>query len=430
MPLVFCFIEATRPAEYNLAISSKYSLPSQPMINQASITRRSFRFDISELSGSLADLGVMLPLVVALISLNGVNAASAFVVIGLAYFLNAFAYRLPVPVQPLKALAATALALNLSPQLITAAAWWVAAIFLLLSFTGAVHWLAGLFPTAVVRGIQVGLGLLLLRSAWNLVVTPGQGWAVLWSLGGFSIPLPWVAAGGALLVMLLGLWLRHSWAGLLVILFGLLLGLAAFGFPQAQLAFSWPRLAAPHLADFWPALWLLVVPQIPLSLANSVFATSDAARQYFGPAAEHVSPRKLLLTMGLGNLAAAAFGGVPVCHGSGGLTAHVRFGARTGGALLIIGTLFLALGLFGGGSILSLLGLIPFAALGVLLAYVGIQHMMLAADLRGAQAWSVAVLVALVAWFTLNLAWGFGAGLLLHSVWVWVQKLGRRTERN
>jgi SulP family sulfate permease len=387
------------------------------------------RFTIGELSGSLADLGVMLPLVVALISLSGVNASSAFFVIGLVYFLNAFAYRLPVPVQPLKALAATALALNLPAQMITAAAWWMAGIFLLLALTGAVRWLARLFPTAVVRGIQLGLGLLLLTSAWTLVSASGEDWATAWSLGGLSLRLPWVAALGAVVIMLLSLWLSPYWAGFLVILFGLVLGLAAFGFPQARLAFSLPALAVPNFADYWPAFLLLVVPQVPLSLANSVFATSDAARQYFGEAGEVVSPRRLLLTMGLGNVAAAAFGGVPVCHGSGGLTAHVRLGARSGGALLIIGTLFLLLGLFGASSILALLGVIPFAALGVLLAYVGVQHMWLAADLRGVQAWSVALLVAGVAWFTKNLAWGFAAGLALHYIWVGINKLGWLSQR-
>src|SRR3972149_9805149 len=132
------------------------------MSGPATSALEGFRFDISELYGSLGDLGVMLPLVVALISLNGVNATSAFFVIGLIYFLNAFTYRLPAPVQPRKALAVTALALNLSSPVITAAAWWGAGIFPVLSFTGAVRWLASLFPTAVVRGIQVGLGLLLL----------------------------------------------------------------------------------------------------------------------------------------------------------------------------------------------------------------------------------------------------------------------------
>jgi len=88
-----------------------------------------FRFTLSELSGALADLGVLLPLTLALITLNGINATSAFMVIGLAYVLNAFAYRLPIPVQPLKSLAATASALGLSSGVVNAGAWWMAIIF-------------------------------------------------------------------------------------------------------------------------------------------------------------------------------------------------------------------------------------------------------------------------------------------------------------
>jgi hypothetical protein len=376
-----------------------------------------FRFDLAELSGALADLGVMLPLVMALITLNGVNASSAFVVIALAYFLNALAYRLPVPVQPLKALAAAALALGLTPGVITASAWWIAAIFLILAFSGAVTWVAKLFPQPVVRGIQIGLGLLLLRSAWTLITVPAIGWEGDLLLGSFHFSWAWLITLVALVALIVGFLWRPYWSGLLVVLCGLALGLIRFGFPDLQLAFSLPTLVTPSFSDFGPAFVLLVIPQVPLSLANSVFATSDAARQYFGPAGEKVSSKRLLLTMGTANLAAAALGGVPVCHGSGGLTAHYRLGARTGGALLMIGVLFLALGILGGEGLLSLLRLIPFPALGVLLVYVGFQHILLAKDLRGARAWSVALIVAVVAGLSQNLALGFLAGIVLYAAW-------------
>lgn len=381
-----------------------------------------FRFNLAELSGALADLGVMLPLVLALISLNGVNASSAFVVVAFAYFLNAFAYRLPVPVQPLKALAAAALALGLTPGVITASAWWIAGIFLLLAVSGAVVWIGKLFPVPVVRGIQIGLGILLLRSAWALVTVPADGWEGSLVFSGLSIPWLWVATLLAAAALAAGLLWRPSWAGLLVVLSGLLFGLMRFGAPDLQLALAVPSPVLPRLEDFGPAFVLLVLPQVPLSLANSVFATSDAARQYFGSAGERVSPRRLLLTMGTANLAAAALGGVPVCHGSGGLTAHYRLGARTGGALLIIGALFLALGLLGGAGLLSLLRLIPFPALGILLAYVGVQHMLLAKDLIGFRAWTVALLVALLAWLTQNLALGFLGGVCLHAAWALLER--------
>jgi MFS superfamily sulfate permease-like transporter len=393
------------------------------------------RFDLGEISGAVADLGVMLPLVLALITLNGVNASSAFVVIALAYFLNAFAYHLPVPVQPLKALAAAALALGLTPGVITASAWWMAAIFLLLAVSGAVSWVSKFFPQPVVRGIQIGLGLLLLKSAWTLLSVPSVGWDGYLHLGGAHIPWLWMAGLLALVALVVGLLWRPSWAGLLVVLGGLCLGLVRFGLPDIEFAFTLPSLVIPSLPDFGPAFVLLVLPQVPLSLANSVFATSDAARQYFGPDGERASPLRLLLTMGTANVAAAALGGVPVCHGSGGLTAHYRLGARTGGALLIIGTLFLALGLLGGSGLLSLLQLIPFPALGVLLIYVGAQHMLLAKDLRGVRDWAVALLVAALAWLTQNLAVGFLGGLSLNAAWSLYERIrlaanGRRPRAN
>ena len=387
-------------------------MPNSPVIQRLP----KFRFDLAELSGSVADLGVMLPLILALITLNGVNATSTFLVIALAYFLNAFAYRLPVPVQPLKALAASALALGLSPGVISASAWCVSAIFLLLALSGAVEWVSKLFPAPVVRGIQIGLGLLLLRSAWTLITVPADGWEKSIEIGGLSLPLLWLVTFVATIALIASLIWRPSWAGLVVVFCGLLIGLYRFGLPNFQLGLAIPRFDLPSLTDFWPAFVLLVIPQVPLSLANSVFATSDAARQYFGASGEHVSPKRLLMTMGTANIAAAALGGVPVCHGSGGLTAHYRLGARTGGALLFIGVFFLLLGLFGGAGLLSLLRLIPFPALGVLLFYVGFQHMLLARDLKGARRWMVALLVALLSLATQNLAYGFVAGISLHAL--------------
>ncbi len=362
-----------------------------------------FRFTLSELSGALADLGVLLPLALALIMLNGVNATSAFAVIGLAYLLNAFAYRLPIPVQPLKSLAATALALGLAPGVVNAGAWWMAMIFLGLALTNAARSIAVLFPKPIVRGIQLGLALLLMNSAWTLIRPQG-------------CPDPfdlWLVLGGLAVLGLLVL-VRRDWASLGVIAFGVATALARSGLPALTFAPALPVPTLPAMSDLGPALWLLALPQIPLSLANSVFSTEDAARQYFAQAAEHVTPRRLLATMGLGNLAAALFGGVPVCHGCGGLTAHYRLGARTGGAPLMLGTFFLLVGLLGGKTLLPILQLIPFPILGVLLAYVGAQHALLARDLNGRGEWLPALTVALVAWLTRNLAIGFAAGALTH----------------
>jgi hypothetical protein len=359
---------------------------------------RPFRFTISELSGAVADLGVMLPLLLALVTLNGVDAVSAFTVVGAAYLIAAFTYRLPIPVQPLKSLAATALALRLGAPVVTAGAYWVAAAFLLFALTGADRWVGRLFPTAIVRGIQVGLGLLLIRSSASLI---GSNWMV---------------ALLAAAVLAVALWTRPGIAALLVILVGLAEGLLSHGWPGGGFSVQLPAWTGfPPRAAFGPGFWLLALPQIPLSLANSVYATRDAAAQYFGDEArERVTATRLLGTMSVMNVMAAVFGGVPLCHGCGGLTAHYRLGARTGGAPLMIGVLFLAVGLAGGTALVPLARLIPFGVLGVLLVYVGVQHLLLARDVRGAADWTVVAAVALAAVATQNLAIGFAAGLAVR----------------
>ncbi len=364
------------------------------------------RFSLAEASGAVADLGVLLPLTLALISLNGVNATSAFVGLGLAYLLSALAYRLPIPIQPLKSLAATALALGLSTTVIVAGAWWLALVFLLLALAPVTDRLASLFPPAVVRGIQLGLSYLLLRSAWGLVFgAPAE-------LSLLNVPVAALAAGA---VLLLALWRWPAAAGLSVIGVGVVVGLWQQGAPPIALGLAPPRLApVPSARDFLSALWLLAIPQLPLSLANSVYATRDTARQYFPVEGQRVTPRRLLATMGLSNAVAALLGGIPGCHGSGRLTAHYRLGARTGGAPLLLGLTFLAVGVLGGPGLLPLLGVVPGAVLGVLLTYVGVQHALLARSLRGWAEWAPALAVVVTTMFSRNLALGFGVGLAVH----------------
>lgn len=374
----------------------------------------SFRFCLAEVSGALADLGVLLPLTLALITLNGVNATSAFVVIGLAYLLNAFTYHLPIPVQPLKSLSATALALGLSASVVTAGAWWMAIILIGLAITNAAHWISRLFPKPIVRGIQLGLALLLINSAWTL-----------WQPSATSPAIDGVAIVGSLIVLGICLLVKRDWAALAVIEFGTIVVIVRSGLPTLSFQPALPAITLPSISDFGPALWLLALPQIPLSLANSIFSTEDAARQYFGPAASQVTARRLLTTMGLSNIAAALVGGVPVCHGCGGLTAHYRLGARTGGAPLMLGVFFLLFGLLGGQTLLPWLQLIPAATLGVLLAYVGVQHGWLARDLTGWREWLPALTVALIAFVTRNLAIGFAVGSVLYFGLALIQRLTR-----
>ncbi len=386
---------------------------------QKQITGNSFIFSLPEFSGALADLGVMLPLVLALIALNGMNATAAFFGIGLAYIITAFIYRLPIPIQPLKSVSALALALGLSPVIIITGAVWNAIAFLGLGISGVDKWVRKVFPKPVVRGIQMGLAYLLFKSAWGLVSKTPLGWESALPIAQLSIPWSLVLTLGAFIALTFFLMWKKDYASLGVFGFGIGMATLHLGLPDLTLHMTLPRLLplVPSWDQLWQGLILLALPQIPLSMGNSVYATADAARQYFDEKAAHVTERRLMLTMGFNDLVAALIGGVPVCHGCGGLTAHYRLGARSGGAPLMLGSIFLALAVFGGQTVMNVFRMIPFPVLGVLLAYVGFQHMLLARDLRGRQAWLTALLVLALAIWTSNLAVGFVSAALFYHLW-------------
>ncbi len=387
-----------------------------------------FTFTLAEFSGSLADLGVMLPLVLALISLNGMDAAAAFFGIGLAYIVTALVYRLPIPVQPLKSVSALALAMGLAPAVIITGAIWNAVAFLSMGALGVDKWVHRLFPKPVVRGIQLGLAYLLFKSAWGLVTKTPKGWETALPVAQISIPWNLILSIGALIALLIFILYRKEYASLGVFGFGIVTAVLYLGLPDLTLRITLPRLLP--LVPTWDELWLgftlLALPQIPLSLGNSIYATADAARQYFDEKAAHVTERKLMLTMGFNDLIASLIGGIPVCHGCGGLTAHYRLGARSGGAPLMMGIAFLLLAVFGGQTMMNVFRLVPFPVLGVLLAYVGWQHFLLSRDLeRTARNWLTAILVLALTLWTNNLAIGFVSAAVFYHLWGWMIQFRR-----
>jgi hypothetical protein len=65
---------------------------------------------LGDLSGAFGDLGTLLPLAAGLVIVSGVDARGFFITFGIATILSGFAFRLPMPVQPQKAVAAAAIA--------------------------------------------------------------------------------------------------------------------------------------------------------------------------------------------------------------------------------------------------------------------------------------------------------------------------------
>jgi SulP family sulfate permease len=382
------------------------------------IPRGRFKLNLNEVSGSLGDLATFLPLAIGLIAINGVNATSLFLSAGLAYIAAGLYYGLPMPVQPLKATSAIAIAMAVGPDEISAAAFLIGVIFVLLSLFDLRRIFGRVFTRPVVRGIQLGLGILLVKSGWKAVF--GQN---AYTIAGMADAQ--VLYGAAVAVVCAGIILlsrksRRYPAALVVTVFGLLLGLAERPSGSlSSLAVGWipPEWSVPFTADLYTVLVVLLLPQIPLTFANSVVATAETSRLYFGEEARRVTVRSLSASLGAANLLAGLIGGMPMCHGSGGLTAHYRFGARGGGANLFIGGLFVALALLFGRSIPDLFGLLPSSILGVLLIYVGFEHARLIGDvLEVSHELVVAVSIGLMTLLTGNLAVAFVTGIVLNAI--------------
>ncbi len=333
-----------------------------------------------EFAGSLADLGTLLPLLFPLVVINGLNATIALLLIGLFYIGAGLYYKIPVPVQPLKAVAVIAITAELSAQVIAASGLIMGMLMLFLGATGLIVQVNRVFSKPVIRGVQVGLGLLLFVKAVQYIL----GSKIF--IGGESaflmgVPLNLVFGLVGVVIAALLLTNKKIPAAIALIIFGFLAGLT-FKTPSFTFGPQISSIQIPTISDLETALLLLVIPQLPVTLSNAVISTSDLSKKYFGENAVMATPRALSCSIGVADLAAGLLGGMPMCHGSGGLVAHHRFGARTGGSGLIVGTIFVILALLFGSSAVSILSLIPLSIFGVMLAFTGLQMMLLTSDVK------------------------------------------------
>jgi sulfate permease, SulP family len=376
-----------------------------------------------DVAGAFGDIGVLFPIAIALITLNHLNPTAVFLAAGLTYILAGAYFRIPMAVQPFKAVAAIALAMSLSPSSIASAGLLMGVLLAFIGITDLAALLAKLFTLPIVRGIQLGLGLLLAREGLRLMLGPKSGLVL---VGGRSIPGWEIALAGAALLLIFQGSQRFP-AALVLLATGVGLGLLA---RWAQLpTLGWGplpiELLHPRAHELWRVLPLLVIPQFALTFGNSIVATENTAQILFGPQARRVTVRGLSLSIGLVNLASAMMMASPMCHGSGGITAHYKFGARTPKSSYVIGGACILLALFGRAAV-GLLNVIPVAVLGVFLAYVGVQHAAYLRDIvRRTPQLIIAIVVGLVSLATTNLMWGFLVGFVLQGVFSLVSKAGR-----
>jgi len=351
---------------------------------------KDFEFNLRELAGSMGDFGTLFPLSIGLIAVNGLDPAGLFIMMGLVNIATGLVYRLPMPVEPKKVVSVAAISQRWPASMIYASGLGLGITWFILVFTGLLRKITAWTPLFVARGIQLALGVML---AWT----------------GFKMMLSAPLLG--LLAVIIVLLLRDNrYAPAAIVLMALGVGIIAWKGKlgsSVELAITLPPLTLPRLGDVWQAMLLAGFAQIPLSITNAIIATAALIRDYFPD--KSVSERQLMLNMGIMNVVSAFFGGMPMCHGAGGLASQYYFGARTGGANILEGLIEISLGLFLGKSLANLLAAFPMPLVGGMMFLVGLELLKV---VRGLKGWGlcVAVVTAGVSALT-NMAVGFGVGL-------------------
>ena len=324
----------------------------------ATLARPRFRWNMGEVSGSLGDLGTFLPHIVGAITVVKMDPTGILTTFGLFYAFSGAFYGVPMAVQPMKAASAAVLIEPMNPVAIAGAGIVIGAFFLILGVTGVVSRIARALPASIAAGLQLGLGLSLAGLGIRLIET--QLWL-----------------GVTISALMIGLMRYHrSPVALVAVLVGIgigqVLGIAP-PFPTLDFGLHLPHLTVPGWQDIVHGTIYAVLPQIPLTLTNAIIVTAAVSRQLFPRELHPVNERNLAITTGLGNLLSAPFGGYLMCHGAGGIAGHFRFGGRTATAPVLIGLVFVVLGVGFGESGYAMLKTIPDAVLGALLLFSGIE---------------------------------------------------------
>ncbi len=323
------------------------------------------RFDRMEWAGACGDLGTLIPFVVAYIAVVKVDPLGILFSFGAALLVCGLYYRTPFPVQPMKAIGAVAATqaaqtATITPGVIYAASLVTGVIWLFLGLSGAARRVTSWVPRPVVVGIVLGLGIGFMLEGIGLM--SGE----------------WAIAAVGLIGTLLVLTNKRLPAMFLLLLFGIVCGavqrpallqqLAA-----AQVGFRLPSIALAHFTvhDLLIGAAFLALPQLPLTLGNAVIAIREENNRLFPDRA--VNENRIAISTGLMNLGSAVFGGVPMCHGAGGMAGHVAFGARTGGAPIILGALLLGVAFFFSAAVQVAFDLFARPVLGVILFLTGVQ---------------------------------------------------------
>ncbi|KAL2516556.1 Molybdate transporter 2 [Forsythia ovata] len=405
---------------------------------------------LSELSGSVGDLGTYIPIVLALTLVSHLDLSTTLIFTALYNIATGLLFGTPMPVQPMKSIAAVAVSEtpHLTVSQIAAAGICTAGTLLFLGVTGLMSFFYRFIPLPVVRGVQLSQGLSFAFSAIKYI-RYNQDFTKTTSTK-TTDPRPWLGLDGLILALTCVLFLIFTTgdggkrnvvdatessgiittnqrrvekrlrilsavpSALIVFLLGLVFCFLRDPSIVNDIKFGPSRFHVLKITwdDFKVGFIRGAVPQIPLSVLNSVIAVCKLSGDLF-PGTE-LSATTVSVSVGVMNLVGCWFGAMPVCHGAGGLAGQYRFGGRSGLSVVFLGLGKLMLGLVFGNSFVRILSAFPIGILGVLLLFAGIELAMASRDMNSKEESFVMLVCAAVSMTGSSAALGFICGTVLY----------------
>lgn len=362
------------------------------------------RFDRYEVAGAFGDLGTLIPFVIGYIMVTRIDPLGILFTFGIMLITSGLYYKTPIPIQPMKAIGSAAI---LQVSAVTPGMVWGAGVFtglfwLTMGLTGTLDAISRFITKPVVRGIVLGLGL-------SFIV---QGIRMMQS--------DLVIALIALVITFMLLTSRRVPAMFVLIIIGVAAALIKNPDLYRELSAIRFDFQLPHFVlgqitwqDFIKGSLVLGFAQVPLTFGNAVIAITAENNRLFPE--RQVTEKKIAISQGILNLFSPIFGGVPMCHGAGGMAGHVRFGARTGGAPIILGVFLLITALCFSSSVLLIFNIFPLSVLGVILFFAGLELAATARDV-GREKSEYYTLLVTAGFATWNIGAGFVAGIVMQEL--------------
>jgi len=349
-----------------------------------SLLSERIKFNRNELSGAFGDIGTDLPLIIGMLLASDFEITNVLIMFGLMQIFTGLIYGIPMAVQPLKAVAMIVITQKISGDIVMMGGLLIGIIMFILSITNLLGAIEKILPKTIIRGIQMGLGIQLALIALKDYIPSEQYTG-------------YILAGISFIISLILLGNKKYPPAIFIILFGVLYTVL-FRFDILTFKVGLPNFVIPTLKfeHIWTAFFLLTLPQIPLSLGNSIYATKQIVNDFYPE--KHLTVKKIGITYAIMNLSSSIFGGLPVCHGSGGLAGHHTFGGRTGGSVVIYGFLYLILGLVFSANFIETIQFFPKPILGTILLIEGMSLIILVKDIiTDKKLFFIAIMVALIA---------------------------------